>query len=480
MKHLSILIAVGAAVAAAVWTRPALAQADLERFERQLERIQRDTRMRADQSVPMDQRALFDWGGYFSLAYLSTDDQNGNNHVLRQYDLVGYARLNIDGVHEFYTSLRASYRDFNKGDSFDGEGDGYIGEVDRAYYKFDLSRYYAAYKGEKLDYNLVFTGGRQLVYWANGLVLSQVLDALVLELEAGPLNLQLLGGITPTRTVDFDASRPHFDDHTRRGFYGAMLTGQAGTHKPFAYALFQQDYNHDETLTLGIINTQFEYYSYYLGIGSSGSLGDKVLYGLEAVYEGGSTLSNSFEPDTFFPSAQKKDRIEAWAVDLRFDYLFNDRRHTRLSAEMIIASGDPDRLNSSNTFGGNQAGTTDQAFNAFGLLNTGLAFSPAVSNMMIYRLGASSFPFPDTSQLNRMQLGTDLFFFAKTRQYGAIDETTTTDGRYLGVEPDVYMNWQVTSDVTLVLRYGVFFPNSDVVANNDARQFFYAGLTFAF
>jgi hypothetical protein len=65
------------------------------------------------------------------------------------------------------------------------------------------------------------------------------------------------------------------------------------------------------------------------------------------------------------------------------------------------------------------------------------------------------------------------------REDGGIDEVTNS-GRYLGVEPDIYLNWQIKSDVTLVLRYGVFFPNGDVIANDDTRQFFYGGLTFAF
>jgi hypothetical protein len=112
-------------------------------------------------------------------------------------------------------------------------------------------------------------------------------------------------------------------------------------------------------------------------------------------------------------------------------------------------------------------------------LNTGLAFSPSVSNLMAFRVGASTFPFPDSRRLGRLQVGTDFFVFNKMREDGGIDEATQS-GRYLGVEPDVYLNWQVTSDVTLVLRYGVFFPNSDVVLNDDARQFFYGGVTFAF
>src|SRR5205823_8868133 len=99
-----------------------------------------------------------------------------------------------------------------------------------------------------------------------------------------------------------------------------------------------------------------------------------------------------------------RDQIQAWAVDGRLDYLLPDERRTRLSAELILASGDDDRGTTSNTFGGNKPNTNDRAFNAFGLLNTGLAFAPAVSNLLAVRLGGSTFPLPDMGPLRRLQV----------------------------------------------------------------------------
>src|SRR5689334_22615443 len=40
------------------------AQTSVERFNRQLEQIQRETTLQADTSVPIDQRTLLDYGGY--------------------------------------------------------------------------------------------------------------------------------------------------------------------------------------------------------------------------------------------------------------------------------------------------------------------------------------------------------------------------------------------------------------------------------
>jgi hypothetical protein len=479
-RSVNTALACAAILLAGVGGGSAFAQpGEMERFQRQLEQFRRETRAMVDQRVPVGQRTFLDFGGYYTFNYLSLDDQQRENRVLRQHDLAAYARLNIDGVHEFYGSVRHTYEDFHRGDSFDGEGDQNECFLDRAYYRFDLARHYAAYKGERIDYNVVFQGGRQLVYWANGLTLSQVLDAAVIELEKGPFNLQLLGGLTTPETIDFDGSRPDFDEETNRGFYGAMLTTTVGKHRPFLFLLFQQDYNSDENLRLGIINTTFEYWSWYVGAGSTGSIGDKLLYGLEVVYEGGTGKSNSFEESTFFPIEQTEEDISAWAANFRLDYLLTDARRTRLSFETILASGDEDRLHSNNTFGGNRPGTDDHAFNGYGLLNTGLAFSPSVSNLMMFRVGASAFPFAEHSLLDKMQVGVDFFMFNKMVREGGIDEATF-DGRFLGLEPDVYMNWQVTSDVTLMLRYGVFFPDDDVVEQDDARQFFFGGVTVAF
>src|SRR5579884_2002257 len=169
-----VVLLTAAALLAA--TEPAFAQVSLERFQQQLDRIRRQTTVLADEQTPPDRRALFDYGGYFSANYFSIDDLNKDNHGLREYDLVGYARADFDGAHELFARGRLSYLDYNAGDSFDNEGDDFVAEVERAYYRFDPRRALAAYSGVTTQDDLVFEGGRQFVYWANGLVLSRALD----------------------------------------------------------------------------------------------------------------------------------------------------------------------------------------------------------------------------------------------------------------------------------------------------------------
>ena len=89
--------------------------------------------------IPPGQRLFLDYGGYFSFDYLSIDDAAHNNHGLRQYELVGYVRANLDGAQEIFLRARTDYRDYNPGDSFDGFGSRLIDpDFDRAYYRIDL------------------------------------------------------------------------------------------------------------------------------------------------------------------------------------------------------------------------------------------------------------------------------------------------------------------------------------------------------
>jgi len=460
----------------------AWAQSSLERFDRQLEQIRRDTDARALADVPANQRALIDYGAFVNFNYFSIDDSALDNHILRQYELIGYARLNLDAAQEIYLRGRIGWQDFNPGDSFDGRGDEAIdGDLDRGFYRFDSQGYQRSRGQEVSDVGVRLEAGRDLVYWGNGLTMSQVIDGGIVDLSWHDTTLQLIGGITPVRTVDIDPSRPNFESNTRRGFYGANLSHQVGQHRPYLYGLLQRDYNQDDLATTGGVLTEYDYNSYYLGAGIGGAITDRLLYGVEVVYEGGTNLSNSFAVTgpvlTQIP--QTEDDICAWAGDARIDFLLLDRRHSRLSAELIVASGDDDRLQTSSTFGGNAPNSTDHAFNGFGLLNTGLAFAPAVSNVLILRAGGVTFPMPEHSAFNKLQVGVDLFMYNKLDADGPIDEPTF-DKSYLGFEPDFFLNWQITSDVTIALRYGIFFPGSAIVSDGDPRQFIGAGVTYAF
>ena len=467
---------------------PARAQdvTDLERFQRQLELYRRQTRSTVDKNIPPDQRLFLDYGGFVSFNYLSIDDSALTNRGLRQYDLTGYIHANFDGVHDFFFRGRGYYRDYNRGDTFDLGENHTDFRVERLYYQFDLARALTNNGGGQPDGDVRVKVGRDLVVWGNGLTLSTEIDAVTTDLVYGNTSLTLLAGRTPHDIADIDSSRPGFRDNTNRAFLGALAATKVGNHRPYAYALMQRDNNRGRDLITPTdgdpLVTSFAYNSYYLGIGSTGALSDRLAYGVEAVYEGGNTLSSPYtvaDDGTVTPTPQTKDTIEAWAFDAQLDYLVGDTHNTRFTAETILASGDDDRLDATSTFSGNAPGSNDHGFNSFGLLNTGNAFAPAVANLVMLRGGFSTFPMPGKRLFRKAQIGGDSFVYFKLNRDGGIDEDTS-DSRYLGFEQDVYLNWQLTSDVSLSLRYGAFFPGSAITADDKVRQAFFAGVTFAF
>jgi hypothetical protein len=439
----------------------------------ELQEIELDSRILANQAIPVGQRALIDYGGYIIPQYFSVDDSSQNNHTLREYELVGYMRLNFDGANEFFLRASTEYNDYSAGDSFDGLGSRWINpDFDRIYYKFDLAKYEAAYHGKSMDGNLPFEGGRDLVYWGNGLAIAEVLDGIMPSVSYGPLTINGVAGVTPVRTVDFEPDRPAFDTNTLRGFYGAMLTANVLQQHPYIYGMIQRDYNGENASQVGPISTRYSYNSDYLAAGSTGAISDHL----------GNDLSDSSTVSGFslVQVAQTRDNIRAYAGDLKIDYVPQDVQNSRISIEGIAASGDSDRGLTNTTFNGNAPNTPDQAFNGFGLLSTGLAFAAPVSNLFVIRVGGSTFPFPNSPGFRKLQVGTDIYSFNKENATAPIDEFTNPGVSHLGWEPDFYLNWEMASDITLTLRYGVFMPNTYAFPSDKARQFLYAGTTIAF
>jgi hypothetical protein len=151
--------------------------------------------------------------------------------------------------------------------------------------------------------------------------------------------------------------------------------------------------------------------------------------------------------------------------------------------EYIWGSGDRDRtLSSVATVGGNRSHTTDHAFNAFGFRDTGIAFSPRISNVHIYSLGATCRPLEDLAMFEQMEVGTKVFFYHKSRAAGPISDTTAiNDDAWLGWEWDIFCNWRLTSDLAWTVRYGAFQPGSAYDGGDKScRQFLYTGVVLSF
>ncbi len=116
-REITSLLVIAISFAAANDAFAQVAQNRLEKFERQLESIRRESYLQPSPGVSAGRRALIDYGLSVRFFFAAIDDRAQNTHLLRQTDAVGFARIDLDGIHQFFLRARSTYRDFNAGDA---------------------------------------------------------------------------------------------------------------------------------------------------------------------------------------------------------------------------------------------------------------------------------------------------------------------------------------------------------------------------
>ncbi len=455
---------------------PALAQTPEVRHEpdaflNQQRAVEERLRKDFDAQMGAVGKAAFDWGGWYNFNLFLFDDGVESSRTLRRNDLRLWGRLILDhGAHEFYARTRLSFLDFNRGDSYDGNEDDVEGpNLERGFYRFDPAKAFQPYNGLTGDYDLVVTAGRDLVQFGTGLALAAPLDHVSLRGVYHDFELTTLAGKTVGSSQDFDLSRTA--TRTRRNLLGSQLKYLGfERHEPFAYVLWQRDQNREASFRLF---QRFDYDSFYSGLGSTGELTQRLRYETEWVYESG----ESFGDGRFV----RRNDIDAWALRAELEYLFRGDHKARASIEYLFGSGDSSRLGSpTNTVGGNQGDFTDKSFVGFGFRDTGLSFAPRYSNLHMWRVGGSFYPWPEQPRLRRLELGTDWYLYQKHHASAAVsDQTANVGSGYLGWEMDYYANWRVTSDLAWTARLGAFFPG-EAFDDRTARTFLLLGVVWSF
>jgi alginate export protein len=432
-------------------------------------------RVRLDEQTPEDSEVGFDAGGWLNLGLLNYDDAGDRTRrTLRRYALRGWASLNVHGTHKAYFRGLLDYDDWNThGKPGGGGGDDVEEEIERAWYELDIGRLLGGDREAPAEMGLRARGGRQFSTIGTSLVLSMPLDGVRLSAYAGEWEAMALIGRAPTDWPNKVDASARVSDHQDRLLWGAQISRRLGRHRPFVYFLSNDDSTGARPRTAA---QSYEYTSRYVGGGSKGTLPVPGLgYQAELVGEWGKTYSRGV--------TSGRDRIQAWAMDVSLQYRLDSPMRPKLIAEYLLASGDSDRVASSSaTVGGNRAGTHDNAFNAFGFRDTGVAFSPRISNLQMVVLGGSLMPFERIRLFEKMEIGSKVFLYHKAKSSGAISDTTAvSSARWVGWDWDVYCNWRITSDVAWTARYGVFFPGSAYNGGDKScRQFVYTGLVFSF
>ena len=436
-------------------------------------------RIALDRQMPESRETGFDAGGWLTIAFFNYTDAAADAHrQLMQYSIRGWASFNHRGIHKVFFRGRLQYDDWADGDNPagdpNGRGDDFDEEIERAWYQFDLGQLIALQSGQRPPVGFRLKVGRQFNTIGTALALSMRLDAIRADVTTQWVDFMFLFGNTDEESINIDTSDRI--GHQDRMIFGVQATGKVGQHRPFVYFLLNDDHTDDRPVSR---TQKYEYDSYYIGVGSQGELVSRLSYIAEVVFQWGDTYS--------YNVSSGKDNIRAWAADAQLMYRFQGAMSPRVFFEYLFASGDNDRSGSSTaTTGGNMRGTQDNAFNAFGFRDTGVAFAPKISNIHMIMVGGSFFPFESGCRwVERMEFGTKVFFYTKANSGGATSDTTSTNNAsWLGWEWDVYCNWRITSDLVWTARYGFFDPGTAFTTTNGAgdniRHFFYTGVIFSF
>jgi len=451
--------------AGALWAQP---QGGARVYDEQL-RVQLD-------ELPEAREVGFDAGGWLNYVLMSYDDQANMRHrTLQQFQVRGWASLNYKGVHKAYVRGLLNWDVWATNDAVvRGRDCDNYNQVERAWYQFDLGQLLLNQTGKQQPVGLTLKVGREYTTFGTALVLSMPLDVIDLNLTAGDWQLRAMLAKTIKDSQNIDESA-EVSSHQDRCFWGFEVTYHGlSNHRPFAYFLNNSDHSTPRPRSQ---TQRYDYSSRYLGVGSTGSLfTPNLTYKTELVGEWGRTYSDR--------ATDGQDEICAFAADLQMEYLFRVPTRPRIMVEFIRASGDGDRGTSAvATAGGNRLGTRDEAFNAFGFRDTGIAFAPKLSNLNVYVVGAKFYPLEKFGRLfKKLEVGTKVFFYQKDKGDGAIsDSTATENSTWLGWEWDIYCDWRLTSDLSWTMRYGAFQPGAAYDSSNDScRQFLYTGLTLSF
>ncbi len=447
----------------------------LEQFEQAMDAVRQNYfEKTAGKTLTEHMRLMY--GAFTTVSGLVVDDEDGGSRVLRQIDSRLWGQVQVGG-HMFFGRLRFRYRDFNTGDGFDGEDNNLTEPIgDRYWYRFDWRTEQRAEDGTDTPWNWWVQIGRQHVHWVSGLVLSEQLYAARGGIDLQKWRFGFMVGQTPnTGPIDFDASRPDFADDVERVFWAFSIEyrGIQG-HAPYVYVVRQEDEN-DTVLGGGI---RLGYDSLYVAVGSTGQIvTGEWLYRTEFIYESGRSIS-----DTLGAFPQTLDDIAAWAGRMQVIYLPLSLKHMgfRAEFELLLGSGDSDRSHGSQTAGGNLSGTDDESFNDFGFASTGLALAPELANLISVRFGASLAPLRGRGELfEDFRFGLDLFFFFKMDENAPMTVSSVAGESFLGVEIDVVIDWNLTDDAAIDLRYGIFIP-SDAFPFDNELHFFFLGFSYGF
>lgn len=425
-------------------------------------------------------------GGPFPIPGIS---EFQGSRAVHDFDFRPWLSASLDKVHYGFIRGQFDFLQYHDGDAYKRSSDWRGPLVDIGFYRFDLDQACRLYGCETTDdWNADFTIGRQFLYVGRGIAFALTTDAVSFDWQCGDFAGMLFGSQSVRHFDNIDRSVPGFT-RSDREFYGAQVEYERWDHhRPYAFAVIQRDRSNE---TPNNPLQEYDYDSEYWGIGIRGEalFGEgetgvgiqNLQYFGEFILETGHSIGDDNDPITISNSS---DDIESWALDVGLIYYPEHCTKPRLLLEFAYASGDEDRFSPQNTLFGNKPGTVDEGFLGFGFMNTGVSFAPLLANLEFVRVAGAFRPFEECCEwrMSNMEVGSSFFAYWRPEEdAGVSDIRADTPGKhFLGTEVDLFMNWRISSDLYLLLNYGVFFPEADSFTVERSRQFVGLTLTWLF
>ena len=432
-----------------------------------------DDQLHAEQAktAPVQSLLDFQWGGWVDYYMFDYDDGEQRSRFGQRPSLAIWTRASIDnGAHELFARMRLRYTWFRPGDEVERQEDWFGPDFEQAWYQIDVGKAFRLNKPSD-PVQLKARIGRQEVMFGTGYALDLPMQAVLLDAKLYDFRVQgLLGKSILNYPNNIDRSPP-VQSHSDRDFYGVQLSYEKlQNHVPFVYAVWNDDHTKERPKDAF---QNYRYDSFYLGFGSHGSLAHNLNYWIEGVLESG----HDYGDGQFL----RKDYIDAWGWDIGLEKLFDVALHPRVVGEYMFGSGDGNRQWSpTNADGGNSNGRKDTSFAAFGFRDTGIALSPTVSNLHVWKVGGSFTPLERYDFFRQLELGTNWFLYTKNRARAAISDPTADNfSGYVGWEMDYFINWRLSSDLSWTIRWGTFCPGS-AYQDQHTRHFVLTGVTWSF
>ncbi len=413
-------------------------------------------------------------GGWFTSLYVynSEDDNDRRTKDLVRnasyQDLRLWGKLAYKQLASVYLRIKDIYVQRDASDDYTGVGSDNSGpSLDLGYINISLNDF------TKTTSNLII--GRQYLSLGRAIAYNDVNDGVQVTAGFSKWNIKAFAAQTRSYEDNIDYSVPGYDKHGDRFFYAAQLDYVGiKNYTIYAYYLIQRD----RAKPTPADSTQiYTYNSEYYSLGFTGKVyKEKIDYWAEAIKETGKDYTDASV------SALTKTNIDGWGFDCGAAHRFNCWTHPTLDFEYAFGSGDNSRTKVDVTKDGGNISGNDTNFLYFGGIYAGYALAPRLSNIHIYKLGASFIPFEETKIGGNIICGLKYYYYVKAKSQGGISDLEAVENNSnIGQEVDIYTYWKATSNTYLSARGGIFFPGDAYPStNNDHETYVLLSLTTAF